>query len=600
VVWKSVKLGELIAHRSEFIEITSDETYSRCRVQTSARGVVLRDRVEGSAIKTKRQQVCRAGEFLVAEIDAKMGGYGLVPSELDGSIVSSHYFLYEIDETKLAKSFLNWFSKTPQFFNQVSAQGSTNYAAIRPDAVLRYSIPLPSLDEQEDIARRLDSVEAQLKDRLAALQSIEHETGAMLQNAFDKIVDGASYRPLGEVAPLVRRQIEINPQESYTEIGVRSFYKGIFHRRTMFGSEFSWQKLFRIQANDLIFSNLMAWEEAIAVANEEDERCVGNHRMLTCAVDTEIANPAFLMFYFRTAEGFAKVVGNSPGSIARNKTLSSKRLPSIEVPVPDIEDQRRFDKLCAGVEEIRTMRAATAKDADALLPAMLHEIFEKQAASGAASAASASKVVALPVRSQPATIDTPFKEAVLVGAIISAFHEEGGQPLGNFRLQKAVYFARRFMGETALDGEYLRKAAGPYNPTMRYSGGMKVALDKNWIASATGKYGPGHSPGSAISEAESWIEQYHFTQAAAWVRDKFKFKQNDLWELLATTDYAMLALTYQGAIATAHAVLDYIDQDPEWHPKIAKLGLTEPAIQNAMVELTSLFDAVQGDREVST
>jgi hypothetical protein len=84
------------------------------------------------------------------------------------------------------------------------------------------------------------------------------------------------------------------------------------------------------------------------------------------------------------------------------------------------------------------------------------------------------------------------------------------------------------------------------------------------------------------------------------VRDKLKFKQNDLWELLATIDYAMLALTHQGAIATAHAVLDYIDQDSEWHPKIAKLGLTEPAIQNAMVELTSLFDVVQGGREVST
>lgn len=51
----------------------------------------------------------------------------------------------------------------------------------------------------------------------------------------------------------------------------------------------------------------------------------------------------------------------------------------------------------------------------------------------------------------------------------------------------------------------------------------------------------------------------------------------------------MLALDHQGTIVTAQAVLDYIDKDPEWHPKIAKLGLAEPAIQNAMVELDSLF-----------
>ena len=61
--WPVVALGEVVRHRKEFVTIQSDETYSRCRVQTSARGIVLRDRVPGDAIKTKKQQVCRAGEF---------------------------------------------------------------------------------------------------------------------------------------------------------------------------------------------------------------------------------------------------------------------------------------------------------------------------------------------------------------------------------------------------------------------------------------------------------------------------------------------------------------------------------------------------------
>ena len=131
MLWKSVPLGEVIAHRSEFIEIKADEIYSRCRVQTSARGVVLRDRVEGSMIKTRRQQVCLAGEFLVAEIDAKMGGYGIVSPDLDGAIVSSHYFLYGIDESRLSKSFLNWYSKTPQFFDQVTRRSRTGFIHVR-------------------------------------------------------------------------------------------------------------------------------------------------------------------------------------------------------------------------------------------------------------------------------------------------------------------------------------------------------------------------------------------------------------------------------------------------------------------------------------
>jgi type I restriction enzyme S subunit len=74
------------------------------------------------------------------------------------------------------------------------------------------------------------------------------------------------------------------------------------------------------------------------------------------------------------------VVGHSPGTIARNKTLSSKKLPTIEVPAPPLATQRWFDQLEAKAREARAIRASTAKDVEALIPAMLHEIFNGKAA----------------------------------------------------------------------------------------------------------------------------------------------------------------------------------------------------------------------------
>src|SRR3546814_3936057 len=44
-------------------------------------------------------------------------------------------------------------------------------------------------------------------------------------------------------------------------------------------------------------------------------------------------------------------------------------------------------------------------------------------------------------------VDTKFQEAVLVTAIVNTFFQVGGEPIGNFRLQKAVYFARRISEE---------------------------------------------------------------------------------------------------------------------------------------------------------
>ncbi len=182
--WPIIKLGQVLTHRKESILIDDFATYKRCRVQLHAQGIVLRDRVAGTEIKTKKQQVCKAGEFLVAEIDAKLGGYGIVPPDLEGAIVSSHYFLFGIDETKMDRRFLGYFIRTSAFYEQVAAQGSTNYAAIRPRQVLDYVMPLPGLEEQRRAIERLDLlVEADLIHREVKLE-LEALTRQMLNRAF--------------------------------------------------------------------------------------------------------------------------------------------------------------------------------------------------------------------------------------------------------------------------------------------------------------------------------------------------------------------------------------------------------------------------------
>lgn len=150
--WPTVRLGEVIRHRKGSITIDDATTYKLCRVQLHRRGVVLREHRAGSEIRTKKQQVCQAGDFLVAEMDAKVGGYGFVPADLDGAIVSSHYFLFELDETRLWPGYLEVVSQAEILQRQIVAKGSTNYAAIRPASVLGWEIPLPPLAVQKRLA----------------------------------------------------------------------------------------------------------------------------------------------------------------------------------------------------------------------------------------------------------------------------------------------------------------------------------------------------------------------------------------------------------------------------------------------------------------
>jgi len=160
-----VELGMVIKQRKESIVIDDAKIYKRCRVQLYGNGVVLRDPdgIEGKEIKTKKQQVCKTNDFLVAEIDAKFGGYGIVPNELDGAIVSSHYFLFEVDTSKLLSEFLEIVVKCNDFSKQVKSTGSTNYSAIRPSHVLGYLIPLPSLEEQNILVQAYNNRIAEAK-----------------------------------------------------------------------------------------------------------------------------------------------------------------------------------------------------------------------------------------------------------------------------------------------------------------------------------------------------------------------------------------------------------------------------------------------------
>jgi type I restriction enzyme M protein len=185
-----VPLSAAIRHRKEFVEIDDVLAYKRCRVQLHAKGIVLRDEVLGREIKTKRQQVCRPGELLVAEIDAKHGGYGIVPDELAGAIVSSHYFLFDIDEERLDRQYLGYYIRTPAFRNQVAAQGSTNYAAIRPQYVLDYLIPLPPLPEQRRIVARVEALAAKVEEARGLRQQTAQEGASLWRSVLN-----ASFQP---------------------------------------------------------------------------------------------------------------------------------------------------------------------------------------------------------------------------------------------------------------------------------------------------------------------------------------------------------------------------------------------------------------------
>ena len=121
----------------------------------------------------------------------------------------------------------------------------------------------------------------------------------------------------------------------------------------------------------------MAWEKAIAVAGPKHEGWVGNHRMLICEPRKDIILASCLFHYFLTEDGFAKILKASPGTAARNKTLKADHLMAIEVPVPEISEQREFQKLLDLHAQVTTHDEGSRALTTALLPSLLDRIFDR-------------------------------------------------------------------------------------------------------------------------------------------------------------------------------------------------------------------------------
>lgn len=377
--WPKVALGDVLRRSNEPAVCVPDAEYDEVTIRLWGKGVISRGKVRGADITTPRR-VVRANQLILSKIDARNGAIGLVPQELDGAIVSNDFPSFEFaDHRQIDPAFMGWMVRSRHFVDlcKAASEGTTNRVRIKEDRFLAQQIVLPPLAEQQAIVSRLDTLADKARQVNERLDAIERDADQLLAVRFRDAIAGAPMRPMAEVAPLVRREVAIELEGSYPELGIRSFGKGTFHKPPLSGADVGTKRLFRIEPGDLLFSNVFAWEGAIAVAQPEGAGRYGSHRFITCRVDPEVTSPEFLRYYFLTDAGLEKIGEASPGGAGRNRTLGLEKLMAIEVPIPPLATQRSFDALQAKVAELKARHATIRQANEALIPAMLERVFSE-------------------------------------------------------------------------------------------------------------------------------------------------------------------------------------------------------------------------------
>ena len=148
-----MRIGGFLKRNKTAITIQDGVKYKRVTIKVRNGGVVLRDEVMGENIGTKKQFLVSEGQFILSKIDARNGAMGIIPTELDGAVVTQDFLPYDIDATKVNPQYFVLVCTTKQFiaFCQSCSSGTTNRQRVDEAQFLNIKVPVPSLEEQNKL-----------------------------------------------------------------------------------------------------------------------------------------------------------------------------------------------------------------------------------------------------------------------------------------------------------------------------------------------------------------------------------------------------------------------------------------------------------------
>lgn len=182
--YRMLRIGEFLMRNKTTVTIQNGIKYKRVTIRLRNGGVIPRDEVLGENIGTKRQFLVSKGQFILSKIDARNGAMGIIPTELDGAIVTQDFLPYDIDTSKINPQYFVLVCTTNQFvaFCQSCSSGTTNRQRVDEAQFLNIKVPVPSLEEQEELIAAYDKQISLAIDSELEIAAKQHDINNLLFN----------------------------------------------------------------------------------------------------------------------------------------------------------------------------------------------------------------------------------------------------------------------------------------------------------------------------------------------------------------------------------------------------------------------------------
>lgn len=184
--WEVKAIGRALVELSRSIVMEDDQSYSLVTVKRRYGGVVSRGIFKGAEIKVKSQFLLKENDFLISKRQIVHNACGLVPKDLDGSIVSNEYSVlaarknYDI-------LFLKYFAQQPiisQSFLNCSIGIHIEKMLFKLNDWLKQEFSFPSFAEQQKIADCLSSIDGLITTEFQKLDALKAHKKGLIQKLF--------------------------------------------------------------------------------------------------------------------------------------------------------------------------------------------------------------------------------------------------------------------------------------------------------------------------------------------------------------------------------------------------------------------------------
>jgi len=281
ILAQSVPLAQLLTKVERAVAVDPETDYEMLGVRSFGAGAFAANRLRGTDTKYPVLLEVRAGDFVYPKLMAWEGAFALTPSNLAHRFVSPEFCTFEIDQSRLVPSFLDYYFRRPSTWRRVvSLSTGTNVRRRRlhPDELLSFTLPLPPMTEQQRIVQLLDAT----LGRLGVIGELSRRTSeqgkaawwSVLSERLRDLENKTATKALVEVVSI--NPESVNPAQlfadsrfRYVDIGSVENGSGTLHPKEISGLDAPSRARRRIRANDVLVSTVRPYLRGVALVPPE-------------------------------------------------------------------------------------------------------------------------------------------------------------------------------------------------------------------------------------------------------------------------------------------------------------------------------------------